>query len=124
MHYKVKARNLSVGNLFRLHVYGEVLTVSSVAGGKRIKVKIALEDQGQRANRGTLSCNEERKPELEFTDAGHTLEFLCSPGRTFHLIIDSGDGYDDDFEGEPPPDDDDGELEDRPRPVPEGVDVR
>jgi hypothetical protein len=64
-----KARDLSVGDVFRLHVYGEVLSVEST-DGKRIRVRIALEDQ----NGG-----------LEFTDAGRELEFTCKPGRVFHL---------------------------------------
>src|SRR5215475_9680939 len=85
-----KARDLSVGDIFRLHVYGEVLAVTSVADGKRVKVKIALEDQGRRRNHGTVTPDEERnnprKNRLEFTDTGHVLEFLCPPGRTFRLI--------------------------------------
>jgi len=43
---------------------------------------------------------------LQFTDDGHTLEFICLPGRVFHLITDWDD------------DDDDEELE--PSPSPEG----
>ena len=81
-----KAHDLVSGDVFRLHVYGQVIAVSSVAGGKRIKVKIEIENQGQRANCGAFG----RGPDatgapLEFTDSGHVLEFLCRPGRTFHV---------------------------------------
>jgi hypothetical protein len=37
-----KARDLAIGNIFRLYAHGEVLAVEPVAGGKRIKVRIAL----------------------------------------------------------------------------------
>ena len=106
-----KARDLSVGEVFRLHVYCEVLSVTPVANGKRIKIKIQLEDQGQRANRGTLSAARSRNPGIEFTDDGHTLEFLCPPGRTFHLTEWYGD------------DDDDDDGEDDPVLPPEGADT-
>jgi hypothetical protein len=86
-----KARDLVVGDVFRLHVYGEVLAVSGIADSKRIKVKIELENQGRRDNRGLTFSG---KPSgLEFTDAGYLLEFLCRPSRTFHVY---GDGYWDD----------------------------
>jgi hypothetical protein len=87
-----------------------VLSVTSVADGKRVKVKLALEGQGHRINRGAPSHNEARRSDLEFCDAGHTLEFLCRPGRKFHV-------YDDDD------DDDDDELEPGPVPSPEDVDA-
>jgi hypothetical protein len=35
-----KARDLQVGDVFRMHVHGEVLAVASVASGKRIKVRL------------------------------------------------------------------------------------
>jgi len=47
-----KARDLSVGDVFRLHVYGEVLSIAPVANGRRIKIKLALENQGRRRNSG------------------------------------------------------------------------
>jgi hypothetical protein len=94
---KRKASELTVGDVF-VHVYAEVIAVASVAGGKRMKVRIALEDQGQRANCGVLGKGGQR--DLEFTDAGHTLEF---PGRLFHLIKDWWDDGDDDDELEPAP---------------------
>ena len=34
---KRKARELKVGDLFRLHVYGEVIAAAPVAEGKRMK---------------------------------------------------------------------------------------
>ena len=95
-----KARDLAVGDIFRLHVYGEVLAVASVADGKRVKVKIELENQGRRVNCGVPTFS--GASGLEFTDAGYVLEFLCRPGREFHVYTD--DGWDDDnAEPEPPP---------------------
>jgi hypothetical protein len=94
MHVDRKASELCIGDIFRLHIYGEVVAVAPVAGGKRIKTRITLEDQGQRANRGELGKGLHR--DLEFTDAGHVLEFLCRPSRMFHLIVDWGDDGDDD----------------------------
>jgi hypothetical protein len=32
--------------VFRMHVYGEVVSVEPVAGGKRVKVHLTLENQG------------------------------------------------------------------------------
>src|SRR6516165_5549427 len=96
-----KARDLEVGDIFRLHLYGEVVAIESVADGKRVRVKLALEDQGQRQNRGRLSPRDEharRNPGLEFTDDGCTLEFLCPPGRKFALHNDWDGGDEDDDE--------------------------
>jgi hypothetical protein len=67
---KRKARDLTDGDVFRLHVYGEVLTVAPVADGKRIKVKLALENQGRRANRGEPTQSD-KPSDLEFLDTGH-----------------------------------------------------
>jgi hypothetical protein len=55
--------------------------VQPIAGSKRIKVRIALEDQGgvQTAARSTTPTNG------SLTDEGHVLEFICKPGRLFHL---------------------------------------
>jgi hypothetical protein len=81
-----------------MHVYGEVLSVGPVADGKRVKIKLALEDQGRRSNSGVPMINEARgksRIDLEFTDSGHVLEFLCRPGREFRLI----EWWDDDDDG-------------------------
>jgi hypothetical protein len=91
-----KARDLIVGDIFRMHLYGEVRAVSGVAEGKRIKIKIELENQGRRNNSG-LSYGGSADA-LEFTDAGYVLEFLCRPSRTFHVY---GDDWNDDDEREP-----------------------
>ncbi len=97
-----KARDLIRGDVFRLHLYGEVLSANPVADGKRIKVKLAVEDQGRRRNRGTLSGSD-KSSDLEFLDTGHTLEFICSPGRTFHLYKDrDDDDGGEDFVVDPP----------------------
>jgi len=90
---KCKARELSIGDVFRMHVCGEVVAVDLVADGKRVKVRLALENQGRRCNSGFLGSD--RDHSLQFTDAGCTLEFLCRPGRAFHLI-EWGDDDDDD----------------------------
>jgi hypothetical protein len=96
-----EARDLTVGDVFRLHVYGEVLSVTTI--GNRIKVKLELENQGRRDNCGGPTGNEKQKADkLEFTDDGYVLEFICRPSRTFHLI-ERWDGDDDGFEGEPSP---------------------
>jgi hypothetical protein len=83
-----KARDLAAGDLFRLHVYGEVLAVSPVGDGKRVKIKIELENQGRRANSG--ASHDGSAGALEFTDAGYVLEFICRPGRTFQVYSDVG----------------------------------
>jgi hypothetical protein len=96
-----KACDLVVGDVFRLHVYGEVLAVSRVVGGKRVKVKIELENQGRRDNSGLTFST---KPSgLEFTDVGYVLEFLCRPNRLFHVYVDDDwDNNDDVAEPVPP----------------------
>jgi hypothetical protein len=92
-----KARDLEIGDTFRLHVHGQVLAVESVADGKRMRIKIELEDQGRRRNSGTLT-NGPSRAAIEFTDNGHVLEFLCRPGREFQVKDDWWDGDDDDAE--------------------------
>jgi hypothetical protein len=42
----VRARDLRRGDAFFLQVYGEVTEIEPIAGGKRIRVKLALENQG------------------------------------------------------------------------------
>jgi hypothetical protein len=76
-----KARELSVGDVFGLSIYGEVVEASSVADGKRIKIKLPLQDQATG---------------LEFLDAGCTPEFLCRPGREFHVWNERDDDDNDD----------------------------
>jgi len=95
---KTRAKDLKRGDVFRMHVYGEVMLAEPIAGGKRIKVRIALEDQGWRANGGPRTGNP-RAGDVEFTDEGSVLEFLCKPGRAFHII--EGDDDDNDGDGEP-----------------------
>jgi hypothetical protein len=53
-----RARDLSVGDVFSLHVYGEVVAVASVADGKRMKVRISLEDQGGQGARSYRDSHE------------------------------------------------------------------
>jgi hypothetical protein len=92
-----KARDLTRGDVLRLHVYGEVLTATPVANVKKVKVKLALENQGRRRNRGSLTGSD-APSRLEFLDTGHVLEFICPPGRIFHLT--EWDGDDDDGDDE------------------------
>jgi hypothetical protein len=99
---KVTAKDLQRGDVFRMHVYGEVIAVEPVAGGKRMKVRIALENQGGRSNGGALN-NHPGAGDVEFTDEGSTLEFLCKPGRTFHVHERDVDDDDDDGDGENEP---------------------
>jgi hypothetical protein len=98
-----KAHNLTRGDVFRLHVCGEVLTATPVADGRHIKVTLALENQEHRTNGG--SPTQSVKPsELEFLDTGHVLEFICRPNRVFHLIEwNDDDDQDDDEVVSPPP---------------------
>jgi hypothetical protein len=99
-----KARDLNRGDIFRMHLYCEVLSAIPIAGGKHIKVKLAVEDQGRRRNRGTLTGSD-KPSDLEFLDSGHTLEFICKPGRLFSLYKDWDDDDDDgdEFVVDPPP---------------------
>jgi hypothetical protein len=89
-----RASDLSAGDVFRMHIYGEVIAITPVAGGKRIKIKIELENQGHRSN-GVYAFSEGDST-LEFTDDGHVLEFLCRPGRKFHVYDDWGEDNEDD----------------------------
>jgi hypothetical protein len=93
-----KARDPSIEDEIQVQVYGEVVAVTPVANGKRIKVKLALVDQAQ----------------LEFTDASCVLEFLCPPSRKFLLWNNYGYGNDDN--------DDDGDDGNDPIPPPRGAD--
>jgi len=89
-----KACELCVGDVFRMHIYGEIVAVGLVAGGKRVKARLMLEDQGRRRNSGCVGPDSNHS--LEFTDAGCTLQFLCRPSRTFHLIERDDDDDDSD----------------------------
>ena len=50
MPLTTKAKDLGRGDVFRMHVYGEVLAIEPVAGGKRVRVKVALEGQAEGFN--------------------------------------------------------------------------
>ena len=62
-----KARDLAIGNCFRIAVFGEVVEVEPIADGKRIRIRLALANQRQ----------------LEFET--RCVEFLSRPGRPFLL---------------------------------------
>lgn len=92
-----KARDLKKGDVFRLHVHGEVVSADLVADGKLVKVRIALEDRGPRATSGGLgraAAADAWQPDLEFVDETHEMELLCKPGRGFHLLEWNADGDD------------------------------
>jgi hypothetical protein len=95
------ARYLTVGDVFSLHLYAEVIAIMPAAADARVKVWVAVEDQGHRSYRkGTFS---EGPSTLEFLD-DHVLEFLCRPGRKFHVYDDdTGDGWDGDDANTPTP---------------------
>jgi hypothetical protein len=99
-----KAKDLKRGDIFRLHVYCQVIAIEPVAYGKRIRVTLALEHQGARSQRGALTGS--NSGELEFMDDGCVLKFVCKPSRNFQVYADyGGDGYDDEPETLLPPDD-------------------
>jgi hypothetical protein len=99
-----KAKDLAVGDVFRLHVFGEVLEASPVPD-RKVKIKIALENQGRRSNRGALGRHPDKQSPLEFLDSGYVLEFVCRASRTFrlHEWWDDDDDDDEDFVVGPPP---------------------
>ena len=76
-----KARDLKRDDALWMNVHGRVLAVAPVANGKRVLIKIALEET----------------PSLEFSDSGFVLEVICRPGRTFSVRPGGwgGDGGDD-----------------------------
>jgi hypothetical protein len=86
---QIKAMDLQRGDVFRLHVYGRVISVTPVVlsttpVGSRVKVKIELENHSG----------------VEFTDQGCIVEFLCPANRVFHLYPPDWNSDDD---GEPEP---------------------
>lgn len=87
-----RAGELNIGDVFAMHIYAEVIAAMPVAGGKRIKIKIELENQGHRSFGSSGFAAGDSS--LEFTDAGHVLEFLCRPSRKFHVHDSDGDGAD------------------------------
>lgn len=98
----MKAKNVELGDVIGLHVYGEVVAVRK--NGKHVTLKLALENQGagQRAvatsgrGRGEPgSCNS-----LEWTDDGCIVEFIVKQGRELSVYRDDDD-RDDDEEIEP-----------------------
>jgi hypothetical protein len=104
-----RAKDLKRGDVVRLHVYTEVIAVAPSAEGKRTKVVLALEHQGQRRQRGTL-VERANGDALEFTDDGYLVKFICKPGRAFHVYNDYNGG-----------DDDEGDEPDFPLPPDDGV---
>ena len=76
-----KARDLKRDDALWMNVHGRVLAVAPVANGKRVLIKIALEET----------------PSTEFSDSGFVLEVICRPGRIFSVRPGGwgGDGGDD-----------------------------
>jgi hypothetical protein len=92
-----KACDLRCGDTFQLFIFGEVLTVAPVAGGKQVRVKLMLEPQRH----------------LEFLDTGYVVELVCPHNRNFHLCSrDDDDDAGDSPELSPPLDDGIKELDD------------
>jgi hypothetical protein len=95
-----RANKLEVDDVFRLHVSGRVVSITSV-GEHHVKIKLLLEDQGRRSQHGWIKPEHllnrpQRRAALEFTDAGCVVEFLCRTGRKFRLL--EWTDYDDDDE--------------------------
>jgi hypothetical protein len=76
-------------------VYGEVMAVSPTANGKRVVVKLLLENQGARRHNGATVRHEPSGRELEFTDRASTLEFISASGKVFRLVEWNDEGDDD-----------------------------
>ena len=76
-----KARDLKRDDALWVNVHGRVLAAAPVANGKRVLVKIALEETSS----------------LEFSDSGFVVEIICKPGRTLSVWRGGwgGDGGDD-----------------------------
>ena len=84
LEWRRKAKDLKQGDVFRLHVYCEVTDVAVVDGGKHVRVRIGLEDQGRRHNCGALTPGDKRNVGLSFLGAAG-LEFVCRSSRVFLL---------------------------------------
>jgi hypothetical protein len=91
-----QARDLSIGDIYRIHVYGEVLSVKPMpaASGSRCASLLRIKGGVQTAARSTTPTNG------SLTNEGHVLEFICKPGRVFHLT--EWDEDDDDGDDESP----------------------
>lgn len=70
------AKDLVRGDVLSMKICCEVLATEVVVGGRRIKIRMSLENS----------------PSTEFTDTGHVAEFLCKPSRSFYVYRDCGDG--------------------------------
>ena len=76
-----KAKDLKRDDALWMNVHGRVLAVAPVANGKRVLIKIALEETSS----------------MEFSDGGFVVEIICKPGRVFSVRRggwggDGGDG--------------------------------
>jgi hypothetical protein len=91
----IRAKDLKRGDSVSMQLAGTIVDATPIAGGKRIRVRIQVEDG--------LS--------VQFTDAGCVVELICTPGRQFQAYRnDSGDDGDDDTP-EPTPTPNRGDLE-------------
>jgi hypothetical protein len=105
---KTKAKDLLRGDVCRMHLFGEIVSATPIPGSKLVKVRMALENQGGRNQCGVPAQHRDvpLNP-LEFTDDGHTIEFLCKWNRSFHLTEwwtdRNGGGHDDDSPDRPVP---------------------
>ncbi len=93
----MKAYELKQNDVMRMNLFFEVLTVTPV-DKELVKVKIAvlkvaIHHPGlQDAGTGDLIIcdsnepNEQKPANLEFTDDGHVLEFICKANREFSVL--------------------------------------
>jgi hypothetical protein len=84
----MRAKDLRRGDRFMMQANAEVLATETVVDGKRVKLKLSLEDG--------LS--------IEFTDAGHVAELLCRLGRQFCVYRRRRDDDDNEPVFDPSPD--------------------
>ena len=87
-----RAHEATAGDLFALALPLPGIALAPIGDGKRVRVTIELEDQGHRTLRPGYSAG---SSSLEFTDDGHTLEFICL-SRWFHTLEDWDEDDDDD----------------------------
>ena len=84
-----RAKDSKRDDIVRLHVLGQVVSVTPIADSKLTKIVLAIEDSGVRNMRGEII--EHRANNLQFTDDGYVLKLICKPNRIFHTYDDSGD---------------------------------
>jgi hypothetical protein len=82
----IRAKDLKRGDHVCMQAAATVVAVHPIAGGKRIKVTLQMEDTHS----------------VEFTDYGAAIGLICRPGRQFQ-VYGRWHGDDGDYEPEPTP---------------------